>query len=181
MVIKILVGLVVLIVGVVVFASTKPDSFRITRSMDMSAPPATIFALIQDLGSWPQWSPYEKLDPHMKRMMGPISQGKGATFEWDGNSQAGAGRMEITQAVAPSRVEMALEMKKPMAANNQVEFLIDPTAGGSRVTWTMTGASNLFGKVFAVFVDCDKMVGSQFEEGLTSLKKIVESTPPTQH
>ncbi len=178
MVMKVLIGLLVLVVGIIAFASTKPDTFRYSRSLEMNAEPQVPFALIEDLASWPKWSPYEKLDPQMKRTMGAISRGKGATFEWDGNSQAGAGRMEITNVVETSRIDLALEMLKPMAAKNQVEFLIEKLPNGSRVTWTMNGTSNLFGKVFGVFVDCDKMVGGQFEEGLANLKKIAESSTP---
>ena len=87
---------------VLVLALTKPDQFSVERSLVIKAPAATIYPLVADFHRWTGWSPYEDRDPAMTRTYGGAAQGRGATYAWDGNSNVGAGRMEILEANAPS-------------------------------------------------------------------------------
>ncbi len=41
----------------------------------------------------------------------------------------------------------------------------------------MDGKKNLFSKAFCMFVGMDKMVGGDFEKGLTKMKSVVETGP----
>lgn len=171
----------VLVGAVLAYAATKPDTFRIERTRTINAPPDKIFPLIDDLHAQVQWSPFEK-DPAMKRTHSGAPRGKGAVYEWDGNRQVGKGRIAITESIPPSKVTMALDMFTPFEAHNTVEFTIVPAAGSgagigtamSNVTWAMHGSQPYIAKLFSTFVNCDKMVGSQFEEGLTKLKILAE-------
>ena len=89
------------IAAVLAFAATKPDTFQVERATSIEAPPERIFALINDFHSWGAWSPYEHKDPAMKRTFSGAANGKGAVYEWEGNSDVGKGRMEITEASPP--------------------------------------------------------------------------------
>ena len=109
----------VLIVGVLVFAATKPDTFRVTRSASIKAQPDKIFPLIDDFHAWTKWSPYENKDPQMKRTFGATSAGKGAVYEWDGNGQVGSGRITITDTAPPSKVLIDLDMARPIHGAQQ--------------------------------------------------------------
>ncbi|RYZ71141.1 MAG: polyketide cyclase [Proteobacteria bacterium] len=178
MFIKILAVVAVIIVGVLIAAATRPNQFRYERSIEISATPEQIFPFINDLKEWPKWSPYDKIDPNMKKTLsGPNnSVGPGATLDWEGNSQAGTGHMEITSSTPPGLIQLKLIMMKPMAANNDVEFKIQPIASGSRVDWSMSGDAPFVSKVASLFMNIDKMVGDQFVQGLTALKGLVESS-----
>ena len=136
-----------------------------------------MFALINDFKSWTSWSPWEKKDPAMKRTYGAASSGKGAAYQWEGNGDVGKGSMEITQAVPPSKIELKLDFEKPFEAHNMVEFVLEPDAGGTRVTWSMQGPVPYFAKIIHVFLDMDKMVGGDFEKGLAGIRQIVEARP----
>lgn len=162
----------VAIIAVLVYAASKPDTFGIQRVASIVAPPEKIFPLIDDLRAHSSWSPFEK-DPNMKRTHSGAIRGKGAVYEWEGNRQVGAGRIAITDST-PSKVTMALDMLKPFAAHNTVEFTLEPKAGFTNVTWAMRGRQPLMAKVMSTFIDCDKMVGSQFEDGLGKLKALAE-------
>ena len=167
-------ALVLSVVVVLGYAATKPDAFHIARSTTIKAPPERIFPLINDLRSNVSWSPFEK-DPAMKRSFGETTVGKGATYAWDGNSDVGAGSIEITEATAPSKVAMRLDMVRPLEAHNDVEFTLDPGPDDTtKVTWAMHGEQPFLGKIMSVFIDCDEMVGSEFDKGLASLKALVE-------
>lgn len=175
---KILIGFVAVVVIVLAVASTRPDSFHYERSADIGAPAAKIFPFIADLKEWPAWSPYEKLDPGMKRTLSTPSSGVGARFEWDGNAKAGAGEMQITETRPDSSVTMRLHMIKPFDALNEVKFTLIQRENATTVTWAMSGPANLFGKVFGLFVDCEKMVTADFVEGLANLKALAEKPAP---
>jgi len=97
---------------ILIFAATRPDTFRVQRSTSIKAPPEKIFPLINDLQRWGAWSPYEKRDPAMKRTFG-ATRPQGAVYEWDGNKSVGKGRMEITDATPPSTIVIKLDFISP--------------------------------------------------------------------
>jgi uncharacterized protein YndB with AHSA1/START domain len=168
------IAIVVLIAGVLIFAATKPDTFRIRRAARIKAPPEKIFPLINDFRNWGAWSPWEKKDPAMKRTLGATASGKGAVYEWEGNKDVGQGRMEIAESVPPSKVALTLDFVKPFEAHNIVEFTLEPNGDGTNITWAMQGHTPYFAKLIHVFINMDRMVGKDFEAGLASLKAIAE-------
>jgi hypothetical protein len=166
---------VVLLIGAVLaFAAMRPDTFRIHRSTTIKAPPEKIFPLISDFKRWGAWSPYETKDPNMKRSFGGAAEGKGSVYAWDGNGNVGQGRMEITDAAAPSQVAIQLDFTRPFEAHNRVVFRIVPNGEATEVTWDMQGPANYVSKLIGVFVSMDRMVGRDFEAGLANLKSIAE-------
>jgi len=165
---------VVLIVALLVFATTKPDTFRVQRSASIKAPPEKIFPLINDLHSWGAWSPWEKMDPAMKRNFSGAANGKGAVYEWEGNHNVGKGRMEITETSPPSHVVIKLDFIKPFEAHNIAEFMMGSKDDSTNVTWAMHGPTPYMAKVIHIFFSMDSMVGKDFETGLANLKAIAE-------
>ena len=166
--------LVVAVAGLLIYAATKPDDFRVQRSIAMKAPPDKVMALVGDLRGWTAWSPYEKKDPAMQRTYGATTSGKGATYSWNGDKNVGSGSMEILDAPAPSRVTIKLDFTRPFEAHNMADFTLEPSNGGTQVSWSMTGPTPFFGKILHVFIDMDKMVGRDFEAGLANLKTMAE-------
>ena len=170
----ILIVIAVLIAGVLGFAATKPDTFSVQRSTSIKAAPEKIFAVINDFHRWPDWSPWEKLDPAMKRTQSGAASGKGAIYEWDGNSKAGAGRMEIIESTPASKLGIQLDFIKPFEGHNIAEFSLTPEADATRVSWVMHGPTPFVSKVMQVFVSMDTLIGKDFEEGLANLKALTE-------
>jgi uncharacterized protein YndB with AHSA1/START domain len=165
---------VVLLAAVLVFAATKPDTFRVQRVTSIKAPPEKIFPYLSDLRSFGTWSPYEKKDPAMQRTFSGPASGKGAVYEWDGDKNVGKGRMEIADAAPPSKVAIKLDFVRPFEAHNIVEFTLAPKGDSTDVTWAMQGPVPYVAKIMHVFVDMDSMVGKDFEAGLASLKAVAE-------
>jgi uncharacterized protein YndB with AHSA1/START domain len=166
---------VLLIVAVLGFAATRPNTFRVQRATSIKAPPEKIFPLINDLHRWTAWSPYEKKDPAMKRTHSGAADGKGAVYEWEGNKDIGNGRMEITETAPPSRVTIRLDFVKPFEAHNVVEFALEPRGDATHVTWTLHGPMPYVSKLMSVFFNMDRMVGTDFETGLANLKAVAET------
>jgi uncharacterized protein YndB with AHSA1/START domain len=165
--------LVASVAGVLAYATTKPDTFHVARSANIKAPPEKIFPMINDLRSQLTWIPFDK-DPAAKRSFNAVASGKGATYAWNGNSEVGEGQIEIVDAAMPSKVTMKLDMIRPFETHNTVEFTLAAKGGSTDVTWAMHGQQPLIAKVIGVFIDCDKMVGGEFEKGLAKLKSLVE-------
>src|SRR5688572_27617698 len=90
--------LVAAVAAILVLAMMKPDRFRVERRATIKASPEKIFALIEDFRNWRAWSPWEAMDPNLKRTYSGAERGKGAVYEWEGNSKVGKGRMEILDA-----------------------------------------------------------------------------------
>ncbi len=174
---RILLGLVAIIViaavAVLVLASRQPDAFRIERSVAVNAPAEKVVPHIADFHQWSAWSPWEHLDPAMQRNFSGAPAGKGAIYEWSGNSDVGQGRMEILDA-APDKVSIKLDFYKPMEASNMAEFSLQPKGDTTDVTWAMYGPMPFASKLMCVFFDMDKMIGPDFERGLAGLKKVSE-------
>ena len=168
------IAIVLLIAGMLIFAATRPDTFRVQRSTSIKAPPAKIFSYINEFDRWAAWSPYEKLDPAMKRTRSGPAAGQGAICEWEGNDKVGKGRMEIAEASPPSKVAIKLDFIKPFEAHNVAEFTLQPKDDGTHVTWVMYGPAPYVSKLMGLFFNMDRMIGKDFEAGLANLKSLTE-------
>lgn len=170
----------VAIVGVLIAATTVPDTFTVARSAAVKAPPEAIFPLVNDLRRFGEWSPYDKRDPAMKRVYEGPASGKGAAYAWEGNAEVGAGRMEITESTPPSKVAMDLRFTRPFPAQNTVAFTFAANGDATEVTWAMHGPVPFVAKIAHLFMDMDGMVGGDFEAGLANLKRLVEGPAPAR-
>lgn len=166
--------IVVVVAGILIYAATRPDTFRVQRSATIKAPPDKIYALINDLRLWNGWSPYEKKDPDMKRTFSGAPSGKGAIYEWDGNNNVGKGRMEITNTAPASKVVIKLDFIKPFEGHNTAEFTLEPKGDSTVVTWAMYGSASFMMKVMGIFMNMDNMIGNDFAVGLANLKTVAE-------
>jgi uncharacterized protein YndB with AHSA1/START domain len=162
-----------LLVVVLIFAATKPDTFHVERSIVIRAAPEKIFAFINDFHLWAVWSPYDK-DPAMKKTFSGSASGKGAGYAWHGNKEVGRGEIAITDATPPHKVVLDLHMIAPFEARNGVVFSLNASGDSTTVVWGMDGKQNLMVKVMGLFVSMDKMVGKDFEVGLARLKAVAE-------
>ena len=172
---KVLLVLMILVVAALGFVATRPDTFHVERSASIAASSDSVFAKIDDFHHWASWSPWEKLDPQMvKTFEGPAS-GVGASYHWAGNNKAGEGRMTIIESDPGRKVAIKLEFLKPWKATNACVFTLTPEATGTRVTWTLDGNNDFMAKAMSAFMSMDKMVGGDFEKGLSSLKTLTEA------
>jgi carbon monoxide dehydrogenase subunit G len=170
----ILAVLIVIVVALLGYAATKPDTIRYARSARIDAPPEKIAALINDFRKWPVWSPWEKRDPELKRTFSGNSSGVGSVYGWEGNKNVGSGRMEILES-SPKNIRIKLDFITPFKASNTADFTFTPQGSATDVDWVMTGENRFIGKLMSVFMDFDKMIGKDFEAGLAAMKTAAES------
>ena len=170
---NILIILAVVIAGFVVVVALRPSAFRIVRSALIGASPEVVFPQVNDLHNWEAWSPWAKIDPTAKSTYEGPPAGVGAAFGWSGNNKIGEGRMTITDSQPHKLVRFRLDFLRPFKGTNTAEFAFSPEGGQTRVTWTMMGTYSFIPKAMGLFINCDKMVGEQFEKGLRDLNSVV--------
>ena len=175
--IKIIVPIAALGIALVLaFAAAKPDTFRVERTATINAPADRLYPLISDLHQFNTWNPFEKGDPAAKGEYRGPGAGPGAAYDFHGG-KSGKGSLSIVDAAPPSSVTMKLDMQEPMEGHSVVEFTIAPRGASTEVTWARHGPSPFISKLIGVFLNMDRMIGSQFEAGLASLKAKAELTP----
>ena len=150
-------------------------TYTVERSLLVEADPARVQRELVDFHRWTAWSPWEDLDPDLRRSYSGAAEGVGSVYEWSGNRKAGQGRMEITEVRPGDAVVVDLRFLKPFKSQSVTTFRTVPEGSGTRVTWSMTGPRTAALKVMGLFTSMDKLVGKDFEKGLTRLKAVAET------
>ena len=172
----ILLALAFIAILFIVVVAGQPGEFKLSRSTSITAPPEKVFPYVNEFHNWEAWSPWAKMDPACKNTFAGAAAGTGAIFSWAGNKKVGEGRMTIQESRPAELIRIKLEFFKPFKATNTAEFNFQPEGNQTFVTWSMFGKNNFMGKVFSLFVNCEKMVGRDFEKGLAAMKSIAETT-----
>lgn len=172
---KIFLALALIVAVFAAVIAMQPSEFRIERSIAVSAPPAEVFAEVDDLHNWEAWSPWLEADPQAKTEYEGASSGTGAIFKWSGNSNVGEGSMTITESRPNELVRIKLQFLRPLAGESTAEFTFKPEGEQTEVAWSMFGHNNFMSKAIHMFIDMDAMIGGQFEKGLSKLKAVAEA------
>lgn len=177
----ILIGVAAALVLFVAVVATRPSAYHVERKLEIAAPSDRVFSVLNDLQQFVKvWvlfgSPWEKSDPHMKKTLEGPAAGVGQSYTWSGNREVGAGKMTIEESVPGQKVVIQLEFVKPMKSTSTCALTLAGTPAGSLVTWSMKGNHNFIGKAFGLFMDMDKMLGTDLEKGLALLKTVAEGT-----
>ena len=180
MILKILIGVLAVIAVLLIVVSFRSPDFRVERSATIAASPMTLFELVNDHHKFALWNPFLKLDPNVKNTYTGPDAGVGAACSWEGNSKIGAGTATIIESKPGELVKQRMDWKRPMEGTSTVEFTFKPAADKTVVTWLMYGKNNFMGKLVSLFMDCDKMVGPQFEQGLADLGKVATAGSSTK-
>ncbi len=164
------------LIGAVILAAVaamQADEFRVSRSALISAPPQALYEQVNNLRRWNAWSPWARLDPNAKNDFAGPKEGAGAIMRWAGNSKVGEGAMMITESTPVELVRLRLDFLKPFKATNTAEFAFMPQGQQTLVTWSMAGRKNFISKLMGLIMNCEKMVGKQFDQGLRNLEEVV--------
>jgi hypothetical protein len=152
----------------------QPDDYRLTRTTVIAAPVAAVFAQVNDLRKWDDWSPWARLDPNAKVTFSGPQSGEGAAFKWDGNDKVGSGTMTIIESRPNIRIATRTDFVKPFEGSSRSDFVFSESGGQTSVIWTMMGTHNFIGKAMCLVMSMETMLGPDFEKGLAQLKQVAE-------
>ena len=174
---KVLLVLIALVAVLAAVVASRPSEFHVTRTTVIAAPPAVVFAQVNDFHRWAAWNPWAKLDPEITQTFEGAPAGPGAVYTWAGNRQVGEGRMTITESRPDELIRIRLEFLKPLPGTSIAEFTFRPQGNQAAVTWSMHGTNNFMAKAIHLVMNMDRMIGGQFDRGLSDMKAAVESGP----
>lgn len=181
---NILLGILTLLVLLVVVSFFLPDAPPVERSTVIEAPAKAIFGQVNDLKNWENWSPWYQRDPDMNIKYGNQTAGKGGHYSWSSEKpETGSGYMEITDSKAHEMITTAVDFGPMGRGTGSWKF--EPSEGGStKVTWGMqpypakSFPASVIGSYILAFTNMDPLIGADFEEGLSNLKKVCEEMTP---
>jgi hypothetical protein len=171
--------LAAIVAVLLIYAATRPDTFRVERHIVIHRPADHIFPFLEDFRAWSHWSPWEDLDPALQRTYKGSDRGVGAIYEWEGNSKVGKGHMEIIRCDAPTHITIDLSFIRPFKAENAAAFDLELQGPATEVSWAIYGPLPFGSKLMGIFVSMDKLMGKDFERGLAKLKAAAERTETT--
>jgi hypothetical protein len=168
---KLVGGLAALILLLVVVAFFFPRGYRVERALVIKARPEAILPQVADLRAWKNWGAWQERDPGMKLSYSAQTTGVGAWSQWE-SAKEGNGKMTISAQTA-TKVAYLLEFPD-MGTKSEGSIELVSEAGGTRVVWVDAGdlGNNPMNRWFGLFVD--KLIGPDFERGLSNIKKLVE-------
>lgn len=171
----VIVTVAVIVIGLAALIASRPNDFRVERSAVMNAAPAKIFEQVNNLHRWNAWSPWARIDPAAKIVFEGPEAGVGALMRWAGNRDVGEGSMEIIESRPNEFIKIKLVFIKPFSGTNMVEFKFSAEGAQTVVSWSTYGKNGFMGKAVGLVMNCEKMIGGQYEKGLGNLKALVEA------
>ena len=160
-----------IIVIIFLLALVIPQDYKLERSISIEASEQLVVNQLAMFKNFQQWSPWSKLDPEMKMTIDGDDGQVGAVYRWSGNKDVGTGSMKITNR-EKNRVDMVLEFLEPWESTAETYFTWKQDNENTNVVWGMTGKNPI---PLNVFFNMDKMVGPDYEKGLTGLKDRCET------
>jgi len=169
-IVGIILVVLVALVGIAIIAL--PSESHVERSIVINSSPDKIYTAVDGFTYFKEWSPWVKKDSLTKYEFSGGMSGVGATMKWE-SKKVGNGTQKTIEVDRNKRVKSEIEFDGMDAST--AEFTLVPDGSSTKVTWTLDSKLNGVGKLFGFFMD--KMVGPDYELGLSSLKAYVESLP----
>ncbi|MCB0638427.1 MAG: SRPBCC family protein [Lewinella sp.] len=166
--------LLVLVGLVLILGAIAPREINSTRSISIEAAPATVFAVVNDLHTWPDWNPWAQRDSTMKWVFGETTEGAGAFYSWT-SEDSGDGRMDITDSWAPDSLATLVVFDGQGEATAMFTFM--PDGNNTKTSWSFHSDFPYPFNALLLFQDIQGYIENDYDEGLALLKDYVERMP----
>jgi effector-binding domain-containing protein len=177
-IIAILIGILVLVA--IFLGLTGPKSYDVHRSAVVSGSPDQVWPYVSSLKNMALWSPWAEKDTAMVVEYTGTDGTVGSMSSWSGNKKVGKGSQTISVLEPNSYMESQLKFLEPWSGEATAYTRLSDTTGGTLVVWGLKGENGFMSRIFASFMDMDKMMSPDFERGLTKLTELMASAPKMQ-
>ncbi len=167
--------LIPLVLIYVLLCAIGPKNSNLTRDIDIDAPPAYAYNLINNLDNWDKWSTWITKDTTMIQNMENQRIGVGAGYSWESELN-GNGSLELIESEKNQRVKSKMNFEG-FDGNSYGEWKINTEGKGSNISWSMS-ADNEFPFLLRGIMLVNGFKGklkSNFDESLALLKKEAEN------
>ena len=165
---------VLLALGVLYLASLDGD-YQVRRSLRIDAPPAEVFACIQDFKTWPEWSPWLLHEPDTIITYSDDYQQEGGFYSWDGKL-VGVGKLSHLKILPGKSIKQIIEFTRPFKSVNQVNWYIDDIEGSTIVVWEMIGSIPFWFRFMSKNIEA--RISKDYDLGLLLLKGYLRPDSP---
>ncbi|PQB04563.1 SRPBCC family protein [Aureitalea marina] len=160
---------------VVILAIAAPKNYNVSRSITINKARSEVFPYIRYVKNQDNWSPWKKKDSNMKQEFIGNDGDVGFVSKWEGNKQVGTGQQEIVEILDGRTLRTKLTFLKPWESQSDAYITCSDEGSGTKVEWGFSGRHKVPANIFMLFMNMDKAVGKDFNEGLAELKSILES------
>ena len=168
----ILIGIILVLI---ILGFVAPKDYEVSRSIVIDKDLKEVFQFVKLIKNQDQWSPWKKKDPNMIQSFIGTDGEVGFVAKWKGNKAVGEGEQEIITIVENEYIDAQLRFYKPWKSESIGHILVDRVDETQTiVTWGFSGINKFPMSIFMLFMNMDKMMGKDFEEGLAKLKKVLE-------
>ena len=171
LVLYIIVGLVFI---VTILGFIAPKSYEVSRNIVINKSLPETFNYLKSLKNQDNWSPWGERDPNMEKEFKGTDGEVGFISAWKGNKEVGEGEQEIIGLVENELIETQLRFLKPFKSTSNAYIKVDDEQGATKVTWGFTGKNKFPVSIMMLFMNMEKAIGKDFEQGLTKLKSLLE-------
>jgi uncharacterized membrane protein len=158
---------------IALFTSNK---FSVERNVNINRPKQEVFDYIKHLKNQEHFAVWMSMDPNMKREYTGVDGTIGFSSAWDSaHKQVGAGRQTITGIKEGEQVDIKLEFLRPWQNTANVYFKTEALEDTeTKVRWGFYNDVKYPMKVMRLFMNMEKMIGKDFDKGLSNLKVNLE-------
>ncbi len=166
---------IVLIVIGAILTFVAPTHVKIERSIIINSSKEEVFKNLRYYSNRAKWSPWLEKDPQVKTSIEGTDGEVGAIYKWEGNKDVGKGLQTIMRIEDMQKIEDKLQFLEPFKSEADAYLQMGDSAGMVKVSWGFISESPRPFNIFNLFMDMDKMVGPDFQNGLSKLKMLCES------
>jgi len=166
-------GLLIIIVIPLIVALFVPKHFLFKKTISINAPIDSVWANVNSLSALDNWSPWNDLDPNMKKVMSGVDGTIGAMQSWESDI-VGSGSQTISRIEKPQLFETELNFTEPNESNGKAYVKLMPEGASTNATWGMTGTIPYPFNIMNLFMDMEKNMGKDWDNGLSKLKMLSE-------
>ncbi len=165
----------ILILWMVIAAFVSGDC-AYEKSITINAPVEKVWQQTNTLKAMDQWSPWNDLDPGMKKDWSGTTGQPGERVCWDSEKDnAGKGCQQVKKVdAADKRIDTEIKFLTPYESEANAYVKIVPEGSGSKATWGFTSKIPYPFTVMKLFMNMEDAIGKDYQKGLSRLKELSE-------
>ena len=165
-----------LILLVVLLSLITPVSYEVKRDIMVNRALGEVFQFLKLIKNQNEWSPWKQKDPNMQQSYEGTDGEVGFVSKWKGNKQVGEGEQEITEIIENKSVKTELRFFKPWKSVSNGYLLVEEVSPNqTKVSWGFTGINPRPLNIMTLFMNFEKAIAADFDDGLNQLKQHLEN------
>lgn len=151
--------------------------YLVTSEIIINKPKTTVFEYVSLLKNQNKYSVWATMDPNMKTEFRGTDGTAGFVSAWDSQDKnVGKGEQEILKVIAGEKIDYEIRFIKPFESTSLASMsVISINENQTKVQWAFNGKMKYPMNLMLLFMNMEKMIGSDLDRGLQKLKPLLEN------